>query len=69
MCFQLRDGVDCDFTDRTMKVSLALLGVLLIVCTWLPICAGFVCMAARLGGRARGLGGVGGLRDLGGARV
>lgn len=46
MCFQLGDGVDCDFTDRTMEVSLALLGVLVLICTWLPISVGHVCVAA-----------------------
>lgn len=39
MCLQLGDGVYCDFTNRTMEVSLALLGVFVVICTRLPICA------------------------------
>lgn len=39
MCFQLGDWVYCDFTNRTMEVSFALLGVFVIICTRHPICA------------------------------
>ena len=64
MCFQLGGGVDSHFTNRTMEVSLALLGLLVLFRLWLPVRAGRVRLAARLSPR-----GLGGLRGLGGAGV
>ena len=66
VCLQLGDGVDCDFADWTVEVSLALFRVLVLVRAELSIGARRVCVAARLCSWSRA---IGGFRDFSDAAV